>query len=905
MSAPILFDELLDALRREGFSVGTDQYLRMHALLERHAGASPEQLKTLLCPLFAMRAAEQERFHVAYNEFFAAAQAVPKHTSFRGTTLRRITVMSEKLPAVVEAPPPRAVRWKVILAFTIAIVTMVMAIPFFQPDPAAPEPEPEVTSSASEVIRNDRPVVPDDPSPSPRPQWVLAAGSLAFALFAAEVARTLLRWLRQRRHRAKGRPFDWAVRDPHPTAPRLFADQRFFGIARLMKGREVGDVRRLDVPRSILATIRALGDPAFEYRLDRRVMEYLFLVERRSERDHLALYVHAMIQALERDGVLVEVFEHDGDPRHCWKPGSSVRIPTVDLHSRFPQHRLVIVGNGLALTNPVTGEALDSIARLFPWNYRAILTPEDETRGVARFDGYFDVYALAENGLARLAERWQQTDAPPQRRRSKERQRIITDLPSSPDELECELEPLIFRWLLRCAVHPTLHWDLTRELAPPLPAAEHEAALLELARLEWFRQGRIPEPARLALVSRLSLDEPEEATARASAMRVLAASPPPPPGTMAAHVFEIQQLAHRIWGARDQPAELRPLIRKLRHYPPSQVARDGALMMLLREAPGTLVTHTLPQPLRNFLFRDGIPAFGMKNFVVLTAVLPVMLFGGDALRKEPQTATAPVATQPPVAAMQPPVVDTPPPVLTTQPPVVEAKPPVVEAKPPVAEAKPPVAEPKPPVIVVKRPPVIEPPKAVRLPDLPKLIAPSAGTVITMKNAKEVITFRWQPAGDYTLRVVDSSGKAVHVAKVRGTSASWRVTSASSAKSWSLTTTDGRVTAPVPFGLEAGITFDDETVARLLRTVEVKLPVTCGTTAGKYPVNLRLSARETFETAELKVLNAGEFETAEVSTYDAASFNYRFIVWKGCTENKLQAHVRVTATIRMTLPSSPP
>ncbi|MEA2465118.1 MAG: hypothetical protein QOJ98_2865, partial [Acidobacteriota bacterium] len=794
MSAPLLFDELLDALRREGFSIGTDQYLRMHALLERHAAASPDQLKTLLCPIFAMSAAEQERFHVAYNEFFAAQQYVP-----RQSLARRITVMGEKLPESVT--PPKAIRWTVILAFAIVIVALFAAVSLFEPAPVAPV-EDEVPSDPV-VVPDHSPAAPVVPPAAPRPTWLLVAGGLALALFAAEVARTLLRWLRQRGHQAKGRPFDWAVRDPHPTAPRLFADQRFFGIARLMKGREVGDVRRLDVPRSILATIRALGDPVFEYRLDRRVTEYLFLVERRSERDHLAMYVHAMIQALERDGVLVEVFEHDGDPRYCWKPGSSVRLATADLHSRFPQHRLVVVGNAVALTNAVTGEALDSIPRLFPWNYRAILTPEEETRGVARFDGHFDVYALAENGLGRLAERWQQSDAPPPRRRSQERHRIVTDLPSSPEELERELEPLIFRWLLRCAVHPTLHWDLTRELAPPLPAAEHEAALLELSRLEWFRQGRIPEPARLALVSRLSDNEPEETAARASAMRVLSASPPPPPGSVAAHVFEIQQLAHRIWGARDQPAELRPLMRKLRQYPPSQVARDGALMMLLREAPGTVVTHTLPQPLRNFLFRDGIPAFGMKNFVVLTAVLPVMLFAGDALRTEPpppeeRKPPVQVARTPPLAAADPVAVDTQPPVVIDTPPPVFA-----DTTPPVLVAtKAPAVDERPPAVVMQRPPSIEPPKPVRLPDLPKLIAPAAGTVITIKSTRDVVTFTWQPAGTYTLRVLDSSGKAVHVAKVRGTSASWKPTSASSSNSWSLTTSDGRATDPVPFEVES-------------------------------------------------------------------------------------------------------
>ncbi|HYI11858.1 MAG TPA: hypothetical protein VEK57_22570 [Thermoanaerobaculia bacterium] len=893
MSAPLLFDELLDGLRREGFSVGTDQYLRMHALLEGHAGASPDQLKSLLCPIFAMSAAEQERFHVAYDEFFAT-RSVPK-TTFS----RRLTVIGQTLPGM--ATPRKASRWKRHLAIVMSIIAVIVAVLSLWPHSPVPAPVPAPTPMSDPPVPAPVRDPPLDPfrNPAPRSQWLLIAGSFAFALFAAEVARTLLRWLRQREHGAQGRPFDWPVRDLHPTAPRLFADQRFFAIARLMKGREVGEVRRLDVPRSILATIRALGDPVFEYKLDRRVTEYLFLVERRSERDHLAAYVHAMVEALARDGALVEVFEHDGDPRHCWKPGTSVRVVTADLHSRFPQHRLVIVGNVVALTNPVTGEALDSIPRHFPWNYRALLTTEEETRGVGLFGAYFDVYALANKGLARLAERWQQTDGPAARRRPEERRRIVTDLPSTPEELERELDPLIFRWLLRCAVHPTLHWDLTRELAPPLPAAEHEAALLGLVRLEWFRRGRIPERERLALVSRLSDDEPEESAARASAMRVLAAAPPPPPGSVAARVFEIQQLAHKIWTARDRPAELRPLLRKLRHYPPAQVGRDGALMMLLHEAPGTLVTHSLPQPLRRFLFRDGIPAFGMRNFVALAAVLPVMLFAGNAMRPVPQ-AYPQIHPKEQITVPQAERSKTPDPPLTKTDTGTTIATETATATDPSSTL---VADrAQAPVVTLKPRRDPEPPTPVPLPDLPKLIAPAAGSVITIDDRKDVATFTWEPAGSYTLQVFDSQGTLVHVAKVRGTSAAWRVTSGSSGNTWSLMTSDGRVTDRIPFDVEAEILIPEESVARNYRTVSITLPVSCGTTEGKRDVDLQLSPREIFESAELKVLNSEAFEVAELSPRDGGSFSYRFVAAKPCRENTLEAKIRVTATLRLTLPT---
>ena len=799
MTTTLLFDELLDRLRREGFSVGTDQYLRMHALFERHAAASPDELKTLLCPIFAMSAVEQQRFHQAYSEFFAMRPSVPRHTLAQ-TVSRRLTLIAQPMPESVKPPP--AVRWKVIVAITASIVAMLVAVQIFWPlrgETQVASPQTATVVTSTDITTS----VPPTPLRSP---WLFYAVTFAFLLFAAEIARTFLRYVRQREHRAKGRPFDWPVRDPHPTAPRLFADARFFGAARLMKGREIGEVRRLDVPRSILATIRSLGDPVFEYKLDRRVTEYLFLIERRSERDHLAAFVHASVDALARDGVLVEVFEHDGDPRHCWKPGTSAHIVTADLQSRFPQHRLVIVGSGTALTNPVTGEALDSIPRLFPWTFRAILTPDDETLGIRRFGAYFDAYALANDGLARLAERWQQSDAPPQRRRSAERRRNLSDLPSSVDEIERELDPLLFRWLLRCAVHPTLHWDLTRALAPPLPAAEHEAALIELSRLEWFRQGRIPEPERLALVSRLAEEEEEESVARTTASRVLAAAPPPPAESMAARVFEIQQLAHKIWSARDNPPELRPLIRRLRHFPPSQVARDGALMMLLQESPGTLVMHTLPQPVRRFLFRQGIPAFGMRNFVAAAASVPVMLFAGNVMwGTVPRTAGVPPATR-------------------------RASPPVGQAA--GQDARPQAGE----TPAVREIPVVAEEK------LPPRKAEPEHKIVKPKPQPKPEPVQPQPRYE------------------------------------------------VPVEIEPDVPI------RTVRTIEAALPVSCATTEGTYNVDLKLSARETFESAEFTVINKEAFTVAEVKATDGASYSYRFVAAQPCRENRLTAYVRVRASL---------
>jgi hypothetical protein len=132
-----------------------------------------------------------------------------------------------------------------------------------------------------------------------------------------------------------------------------------------------------------------------------------------------------------------------------------------------------------------------------------------------------------------------------------------------------------------------------------------------------------------------------------------------------------------------------------------------------------------------------------------------------------------------------------------------------------------------------------------------------------------------------------------------------VTSASSGNTWSLTTSDGRETDSITFDVEYEILFTPDSVARRNPAVEVTLPVTCGTTEGKRDVNFELSAGDTFETAELKVLNSNAFDVAELTPYDRGSFSYRLVARKPCIENTLVAKIRVTATIRMTMGGSKP
>jgi hypothetical protein len=65
----VAFETLYLRLRQEGFRTGIDQQLRMQELLDRMR-CSPEDLKTVLCPLFATSPTQQAIFYRVFDEVF-------------------------------------------------------------------------------------------------------------------------------------------------------------------------------------------------------------------------------------------------------------------------------------------------------------------------------------------------------------------------------------------------------------------------------------------------------------------------------------------------------------------------------------------------------------------------------------------------------------------------------------------------------------------------------------------------------------------------------------------------------------------------------------------------------------------------------------------------------------------
>jgi hypothetical protein len=655
-SAPLAFGEFLGYLKQQGFTIGVDHHLRLHHLLSQVGEhCAPHELKTLLCPIFATSEREQELFYRAFDLYFDLFRLADKRDARSGQ-------LPTGRPGTRQLQLPDQPKWRSPLAFTaLALAIIILAVillmnpevwKFLGLETPSTTVTPPVTTPNEPAVTQEQTPQPTQVAASPIRNFVIENRN---AIRIAAVLLPLLifllsewwRWHKRKLilEKARGRkpPFTWPVRvDGMPELKDYRSDQ-FYRAARWLRRRQIGEFQRLDVGRTIAATIESRGYPAFRYRPDSRVPEYLILIDRESFRDHQARLFDSLARAMEREGIFLARYFYDGDPRICRMESADSGVHLTDLQKKYSSHRLLLFGDGEKLLDPITGRLASWTALLQEWPERAVMTPVSRSLWGWRekvLAGHFIVLPATLEGLAKLAEsfelpgtsdfpRWDQSSIGPP---PPDTERSVTIT-----QLRDYLGEDTFQWLCACAVYPELQWDLTLYLGS-LPCMGKglisERYLLRLIRLHWFRTGSIPDEMRLQLIG--ELDPAREHYVRSAIIQMLEKNPAPQ-GTFAADAQRLDIAAQKAWLERDDRKKLQQAVDEIRSLPQEDLTRDYTLVRFLEEAPGSRLAVLLPQRLRKLFYEDGIPGFGLKTWVRAWASGLLMIavwFGAGAILPE-------------------------------------------------------------------------------------------------------------------------------------------------------------------------------------------------------------------------------------------------------------------------------
>jgi Transglycosylase SLT domain len=445
------------------------------------------------------------------------------------------------------------------------------------------------------------------------------------------------RQLLLQKQRGRKPPFVWPVR-LKAFAPRLFDSELFYQAARLMRRRQADEHFQLDIEATVAATTEALGYPTFKYKFATHPPEYLVLIDRASSRDHQAQLYNELAQALEREGNFVVRYFYDADPRVCCGDGGNDCLSLLELHSKCAGHRLLVIGDGAGLLDPITGRLASWTSIFADWPDRALLTPAPPALWGFRevtLAGLFLILPASLEGLLTLVTQFEsltETDVRAWRASSTDRPPALDNEPAEVvTALRAYLGEPTFRWLCACAVYPELHWNLTLYLGALHTMGGDlisEKNLLRLARLPWFRSGTIPDELRWLLLR--ELDEGSERAVRLAIIELLERDPPPRE-TYAADTYQLNLVVQR-WLLRRDRHRRRELLAALQSAPQQQVLRDYTLLRFLEAPPASALNLYLPARLRKLFYRGGIPTFGLRTGTRLALAL-LLSAGGLCLYK--------------------------------------------------------------------------------------------------------------------------------------------------------------------------------------------------------------------------------------------------------------------------------
>jgi hypothetical protein len=367
------------------------------------------------------------------------------------------------------------------------------------------------------------------------------------------------------------------------------------------------------------------------------VPEYLVLIDRASFRDQRSRVIDEMLNRAVEDGVFVDRYYFDGDPRTCrGEEAGSSHLSLAELAAKHPSHRLLVFTDATKFKSPTTGQLEVWLDRFSPWRRRAIFTPEPTAHWGyhewALANQGFVVLPASTRGLGAFVERIHAGAAAgsdeldwPIALPKQIRERTIRWLERHPpsesvvDELLRELRFYLgeagFYWLAACAVYPLLQWELVLYFGLMLGHGNErlldEKRLLAMTRLPWFRYGTMPDWLRSRLIAEMSAEQEERVREMLNILLVSSLH-----GSQEGFTLEI---AEQDFGL--SRAGFKRLIQNVAHEASDDSPiREYVFLDFLIGGRASRLTPTLPRTVRSAVFRKGQAALGVRPLAVFSMV---------------------------------------------------------------------------------------------------------------------------------------------------------------------------------------------------------------------------------------------------------------------------------------------
>jgi PKD repeat protein len=305
-------------------------------------------------------------------------------------------------------------------------------------------------------------------------------------------------------------------------------EPQFYRLADVLRKRQEGLRRNMDVPASVKKTIAEGGFPNLLTRADAVPTEYLFLIDEQSPVSHQSKLYSFLVDFLRKREVLGEAFYFKTEPIRFWNSQFPEGLNPEQLYRFFPHHRLIVMGDGHGLLDPhqprnakLPTLRADANAFFRYWKYRMLLTPLPVVSWTFReavLHNQFAIFPSDTDGLGeavKFVERGMESEELPTYTLWRERLlegRRETDVNyrrwrTASDHADfLSLHPELYRWVCALAVYPKPDWNITLAIGralSPIGVELNYDNLLIISRIPWLVTGELSPRLRKELLADL------------------------------------------------------------------------------------------------------------------------------------------------------------------------------------------------------------------------------------------------------------------------------------------------------------------------------------------------------------------------------------------------------------------
>jgi hypothetical protein len=156
---------------------------------------------------------------------------------------------------------------------------------------------------------------------------------------------------------------------------KLYRQPEFLRVARELRRHRRIKSNVLEPAPTIEATLRAGNFFTPVYGIRQLSPEYLVLIDRLSYTDQNARLADEIVNRLKKQGVFVDRFFFEGDPRASWREGKDNKFYDLkELAAQFPEHRLLIFSDGEEMIDLSSNRPQPWLDELSAWDIRLLLT---------------------------------------------------------------------------------------------------------------------------------------------------------------------------------------------------------------------------------------------------------------------------------------------------------------------------------------------------------------------------------------------------------------------------------------------------------------------------------------------------------------------------------------------------